>query len=214
MASVAQNEGPPDPGCVPVRQLRVVVGAAALMVLDFADRHVVVATFPRLQAEWGASDTQLGEYVSVVSVLGPAEDDVRAFWTSVVNAIAPIVGDSSAAGRHRIVVDEDVDQLPGQIAARLGENGTPIVLVLGNLHESTSLAVHQSLLRLVQRPPEGLRCVATTRRDPLRPLQIPPVGFTPRRCPPSSGQLRPVSVRRIRSVRGLPPRTSSPTVHS
>jgi MFS family permease len=38
------------------------------MVLDFADRQVVVATFPALQTEWGLSDAQLGALVSVVSV--------------------------------------------------------------------------------------------------------------------------------------------------
>jgi MFS transporter, Spinster family, sphingosine-1-phosphate transporter len=48
---------------------RVVFAAAfALMVLDFADRQVVVATFPALQAEWALSDAQLGTLVSVVSV--------------------------------------------------------------------------------------------------------------------------------------------------
>jgi MFS transporter, Spinster family, sphingosine-1-phosphate transporter len=44
--------------------VRVVFAAAfALMVLDFADRQVVVATFPASQAEWGLSDAQLGALV-------------------------------------------------------------------------------------------------------------------------------------------------------
>jgi LuxR family transcriptional regulator, maltose regulon positive regulatory protein len=60
--------------------------------------------------------------------------------------------------------------MPGQIAALLADDATPIVLVLDNLHEITSIAVHESLLRLVQRPPAGLRFVATTRRDPPWPL--------------------------------------------
>jgi MFS transporter, Spinster family, sphingosine-1-phosphate transporter len=47
---------------------KVFAAAFALMVLDFTDRQVVVATFPQLQGEWGASDTQLGALVSVVSV--------------------------------------------------------------------------------------------------------------------------------------------------
>ena len=46
----------------------VFAAAFALMVLDFADRQVVVATFPALQDEWGLSDAQLGALVSVVSV--------------------------------------------------------------------------------------------------------------------------------------------------
>ena len=49
-------------------------------------------------------------------------------------------------------------------------NGTPVVLVLDNLHEITRPVVHESLLRLVHRPPPGLRIVATTRRDPPWPL--------------------------------------------
>jgi LuxR family maltose regulon positive regulatory protein len=103
--------------------------------------------------------------------LGPAEDDVRGLWAAVATAIAPIVGDRAAAALHRVVVDEDVEQLPGQFAALLAEDGTPVVLVLDNLHEITSPAVHESLLRLVRRPPEGLRFVTTTRRDPPWPLQ-------------------------------------------
>ena len=47
----------------------MVFGAAfALMTLNFADRHVVVAAFPQREVEWGASDAQLGALVSVVSV--------------------------------------------------------------------------------------------------------------------------------------------------
>jgi LuxR family transcriptional regulator, maltose regulon positive regulatory protein len=48
--------------------------------------------------------------------------------------------------------------------------GIPVVVVLDNLHEITGLAVHESLLRLVQRPPPGLRFIVTTRRDPTWPL--------------------------------------------
>jgi hypothetical protein len=60
MASVARDEDTLDPERVSAREMRVVFDAAfALMVVNFADRHIVVATFPQLQAEWGASDTQL-----------------------------------------------------------------------------------------------------------------------------------------------------------
>ena len=102
--------------------------------------------------------------------LGPAEDDVRALWTAVATAIIPVVGDRAAADLRRVVTDDDVETVPGRIAAVLADDATPIVLVLDNLHEITSLAVHESLLRLVQRPPVGLRFVATTRRDPPWPL--------------------------------------------
>src|SRR5689334_4692269 len=40
-----------------------------LMVVDYADRQVMVAAFPYLRLEWGVSDVQLGVLVSVVSVM-------------------------------------------------------------------------------------------------------------------------------------------------
>ena len=102
--------------------------------------------------------------------LGPAEDDVRALWTAIASAIAPVISDRAAADLRRVVTDDNVETVPGQVAAVLADDATPVVLVLDNLHELTSLAVHESLLRLVQRPPRGLRFVATTRRDPPWPL--------------------------------------------
>jgi MFS family permease len=60
---------PVDTDRTEVPRARVVFAAAfTLMLLDFADRQVVVATFPQVQAEWGLSDAQLGALVSVVSV--------------------------------------------------------------------------------------------------------------------------------------------------
>ncbi|HEY0815508.1 MAG TPA: MFS transporter [Pseudonocardia sp.] len=41
----------------------------ALLVLDFADRQVVVAAFPYLRVEFAASEAQLGALVSAVSVV-------------------------------------------------------------------------------------------------------------------------------------------------
>jgi len=41
---------------------------AALMVVDYVDRQVIVSLFPFMKAEWGLSDKQLGALVSVVSV--------------------------------------------------------------------------------------------------------------------------------------------------
>jgi MFS transporter, Spinster family, sphingosine-1-phosphate transporter len=92
MASVTPNEGEQEPGCAPLRERRVVFGAAfALMVVNFADRQVVVATFPQLQAEWRASDTQLGALVSVVSIAVAVGALPVALWAdrcSRVRAIA------------------------------------------------------------------------------------------------------------------------------
>ena len=41
----------------------------ALLVLDFADRQVVVAAFPYLRAEFAVTEAQLGALVSAVSVV-------------------------------------------------------------------------------------------------------------------------------------------------
>ncbi len=102
--------------------------------------------------------------------LGPAEDDLRGFWASVAAAMVPVVGDRAAAVL-KAVADDDLEQVPGKVAAALAADGPPdLVLVLDNLHEITGLDVHESLLRLVQRPPRGLRFVVTTRRDPPWPL--------------------------------------------
>ena len=40
----------------------------ALMVMDYADRQVIVSMFSHLKAEWSLSDGQLGALVSIVSV--------------------------------------------------------------------------------------------------------------------------------------------------
>jgi predicted MFS family arabinose efflux permease len=40
----------------------------ALMVVDLADRQVLVAAFPQLRAEWGLTDTELGALVSVLTL--------------------------------------------------------------------------------------------------------------------------------------------------
>jgi LuxR family maltose regulon positive regulatory protein len=120
-----------------------------------------------LASSWlaeGATDS-VAAWIS----LSPTDDDLRGFWTSVAAALIPRVGDRAAAALRNAVAD-DLEQVPGKVAAALAADGAPLVLVLDNLHEVTGLAVHESLLRLVQRPPRGLRMVVTTRRDPPWPL--------------------------------------------
>jgi LuxR family transcriptional regulator, maltose regulon positive regulatory protein len=67
--------------------------------------------------------------------LGPADDDVRALWTAVATAIAPVIGERAAADLRQVVTDDDVENMPGRVAAALADDGTPVVLVLDNLHE-------------------------------------------------------------------------------
>jgi predicted MFS family arabinose efflux permease len=42
---------------------------SALLVVNFADRQVVVTAFPYLRAEWALGEVQLGALVSAVSVV-------------------------------------------------------------------------------------------------------------------------------------------------
>jgi LuxR family transcriptional regulator, maltose regulon positive regulatory protein len=121
-----------------------------------------------LAGSWLA-EGEAGRAAAWVS-LSPSDDDVRALWTAVTTAIAPVIGEQAAADLRQVVTNEAVEAVPGRVAEILAGDGTPIVLVMDNLHEITSLAVHESLLRLVQRPPQGLRFVVTTRRDPPWPL--------------------------------------------
>ena len=103
--------------------------------------------------------------------LGPLDDDVRALWTAVAHSSRPV---GRASERQRTSGRSRPTRLwrrcRGGLLRDSRGDGTPVVLVLDNLHEITSLAVHESLLRLVQRPPQNLRFVATTRQDPPWPL--------------------------------------------
>ncbi|QJY47979.1 LuxR C-terminal-related transcriptional regulator [Pseudonocardia broussonetiae] len=102
--------------------------------------------------------------------LGSRDDDLPGFWAAVVDALAPAVGERATAELRSAVAAGDLDHLPAGVAAATAAVEPSVVLVLDNLHEITALAVHESLLRLVQRPPPGLRLVVTTRRDPPWPL--------------------------------------------
>ncbi len=127
-------------------------------------------------AGWGKTllaSSWLGERAGQAAAwisLSEAEDDLRTFWTCVADALVPAVGERTAGYLRNAAAADDLEQAPGQFAAALAADETPVVLVLDNLHEVTALAVHESLLRLVQRPPPRLRFVITTRRDPPWPL--------------------------------------------
>jgi LuxR family maltose regulon positive regulatory protein len=172
---VVDGTGPVDPRfAVPLATN--VVARPRLHAQLTADRapSCVLITAPAgwgktlLASSWlhvGAIDT-VAAWIS----LGPAEDDLRGFWASVAAALIPVVGDGAAAALRNAVTDE-LEQVPGKVASALVADGPrDLVLVLDNLHEITGLGVHESLLRLVQRPPRGLRFVVTTRRDPPWPL--------------------------------------------
>ena len=69
MATVARDAGQTTAEEHPIQGSGLLLCAAfALMAPDIADRRLVVAAFPYLDAERGLSDTWLGALVSVVSV--------------------------------------------------------------------------------------------------------------------------------------------------
>ena len=110
-----------------VPRARAVFAAAfALMVLDFANRQVVVATFPTLQAEWGLSDAQLGALVSVVSVtvgLGAFPAALLVDRWSRVRAIALMGTVWSLAAAVAGVAQSFGQLLTARAALGLGEAG-------------------------------------------------------------------------------------------
>jgi MFS family permease len=116
-----------DTDRVEVSRARVVFGAAfALMILNFADRHVVVAVFPQLEADWGASDAQLGALVSVVSVtvaLGAVPAALLVDRWSRVRAIALMASVWSLAAAAAGAAQSYGQLLTARAAVGAGEAG-------------------------------------------------------------------------------------------
>jgi hypothetical protein len=73
----------------------------ALLVVDFADRQVVVAAFPYLRAEWALREVQLGALVSAVSVVVALGTFPVAFGRPRVFRIAVMGPDYAAICRLR-----------------------------------------------------------------------------------------------------------------
>ncbi|MFC5143001.1 LuxR C-terminal-related transcriptional regulator [Actinomycetospora rhizophila] len=107
--------------------------------------------------------------------LGPDHDEPRAFWATLARAVGAHAGPATAAALRRLDGRlggglADPDELPGAFAQALRQAERPVVLVLDDLHEVTSPAVHRGLHSLVERPVPPLALVATARRDPPWPL--------------------------------------------
>ena len=85
----------------------------------------------------------------------------RSFWSTVAAALVRVVGEPFVTALQDVRT-ADVTELPGRIAAAFTDAG-PVLLVLDNLHELRSAAVHEGLLRLVERP-TGLSVVVASRR--------------------------------------------------
>jgi LuxR family transcriptional regulator, maltose regulon positive regulatory protein len=121
-----------------------------------------------LAASWIAAGA--GGRASAWVRLDP-DDDAAGFWHTVAGALASVAGpEAGAALRPLTAGGDDVDDMPGAVAAALHLAARPVVLVLDNLHEVTSPVVHDGLVMLVERPPPNLSLLVLTRRDPPWPL--------------------------------------------
>ena len=123
-----------------------------------------------LAASWLAAGA--GERPVAWVNLDAGDDDPRTFWRALAAAMLAVAGPEPAAALRRVVADVvDGDELPGLFAAALRQAARPVVLVLDNLHEVQSSAVHAGLVRLIERPLPMLALLVTTRRDPPWPLE-------------------------------------------
>src|SRR3954471_22845037 len=124
-----------------------------------------------LAASWVAAGA--GDRAAAWVSLDAGDGDIRKFWPALATALLPVTGPASAAALRQVIAEAalDADALPHRLASALQVAERPVVLVLDNLHEVTSPAVHAGLLRLVARPLPGLSLLITTRRDPPWPIQ-------------------------------------------
>jgi LuxR family maltose regulon positive regulatory protein len=99
------------------------------------------------------------------------DDDPRAFWSVLAQAVAPHVDPASARELHRLTGQTFTEgELAFAFARALWHTDRRVVLILDDLHEVTSEEVHEGLRSLISRPPPSLTIVATTRHDPPWPL--------------------------------------------
>ena len=122
-----------------------------------------------LAASWFASGS--GGRARAWVTLDEGDDEPAVFWRTLAAALLPVAGDDATAALRRVAADPvDADTLPGALAAAMRLADKPVVLVLDNLHEVRSAAVHEGLLRFVERPLRTLSLLVLSRRDPPWPL--------------------------------------------
>ncbi len=98
----------------------------ALMMIDFADRQVLVAAFPQLREEWGLNDTELGALVSVLTLTIALAAIPAATWVdrwSRVRAIALMGAVWSVAAAASGWAQGYVQLLVARVGVGAGEAG-------------------------------------------------------------------------------------------
>ncbi|HEY2222557.1 LuxR C-terminal-related transcriptional regulator [Actinomycetospora sp.] len=104
--------------------------------------------------------------------VGHAADDAGAFWRAAAAALAGVLTGPDAATLRRVAAGHGgARDVATRVADAMRHVGTPVVLVVDDLHEVASPEVSASLLRLVEGPVTPLRLIVLTRRDPPWPLR-------------------------------------------
>ena len=101
--------------------------------------------------------------------LDRTDDEERSFWRTVATALLD-AADESERPALREVASSDGPDLLGPLLAAVRNLQRPVVLVLDDLHEVRTPAVHDGLLRLIEQPLPTLSLVVTTRSEPPWPL--------------------------------------------
>jgi LuxR family maltose regulon positive regulatory protein len=106
--------------------------------------------------------------------LDPDDNEPRRLWSAVVTALLalPVAGQDDrlqrVAGLAAVQGGADVVE---HLADALDTLGSPVRLVLDDLHELTGREVLRDLTRLIRRSPAGLQLVIASRVDP--PISVP-----------------------------------------
>ncbi|GAA4760570.1 LuxR C-terminal-related transcriptional regulator [Actinomycetospora chibensis] len=120
-----------------------------------------------LLASWlGARAVERPAWLTV----GPADDTPDTFWRAVATSLAAVVGAPADALLRRVADDRSGTDLADRVADAVRHVVGPAVLVLDEVHQITSPEVWTGLHRWITAPPEGVRLVVLTRRDPPWPL--------------------------------------------
>lgn len=100
------------------------------------------------------------------------DSDLTAFLNYLVAAIQTMFPRAcqESAGLLRTASLPPVPVIAGTLLNELSDIDQPYVLVLDDYHTIREQSVHELLRELLRHPPEGMRLVLVTRRDPLLPL--------------------------------------------